>query len=92
MNSACPVCNSVFWKNEGECIGPMVIDYTVAVGGALLSWAALVFFSFSGTLQVVIPAVVTVGGGIAVVPWSRSLWTLFLYISGEMTAEDGSST
>src|SRR5690242_8609876 len=32
MNSACPVCNSVFWKNEGEWIGPMVIDYTVAVG------------------------------------------------------------
>jgi uncharacterized protein (DUF983 family) len=91
MNYACPVCNSVFWKNEGEWIGPMVIDYTVAVGGALLSWAALVFFSFSGTLQVVIPSVVAVGGGIGVVPWSRSFWTLFLYITGEMIAGDGSS-
>lgn len=69
-----------------------LIDYIVAVGGALLSWAALVFFSFSETLQVVIPAVVAIGGGIGVVPWSRSLWTPFLYITGEMTAEGGSST
>lgn len=69
----------------------MVIDYTVAVGGALLSWAALVFFSFSGTLQIVIPAVVAVGGSIGVVPWSRSFWTLFLYITGEMIAADESS-
>lgn len=91
MNPSCPACNSVFWKNEGEWIGPMVIDYTVAVGGALLSWAALVFFSFSGTLQIVIPAVVAVGGGIGVVPWSRSFWTLFLYITGEMIAADESS-
>ena len=88
MNSACPACNSVFWKNEGEWIGPMVIDYTVAVGGALLSWAALVFFSFSETLQIIIPAMVAVGGGIGVVPWSRSFWTLFLYITGEMIAAD----
>ena len=66
----------------------MVIDYTVAVGGALLSWAALVFFSFSETLQIIIPAVVAVGGGIGVVPWSRSFWTLFLYITGEMIAAD----
>jgi hypothetical protein len=89
MNSACPVCNSVFWKNEGECIGPMVIDYTVAVGGALLSWAALVFFSFSGTLQVVIPAAVAVGGSIGVVPWSRSFWTLFLYITAKWSQRTG---
>ena len=68
-----------------------LIDYTVAVGGALLSWAALVFFSFSGTLQIIIPAVVAVGGGIGVVPWSRSFWTLFLYITGEMIAADARS-
>ena len=35
MNSACPVCGVVFWKNEGEWIGPAVINYSVALAGAL---------------------------------------------------------
>src|SRR5260370_8797450 len=90
MNYACPVCNSVFWKNEGEWIGPMVIDYTVAVGGALLSWAALVFFSFSGTLHGAIPSVVAVPAGIGVVPSSRSSGPPSLYTTGALREAHGS--
>jgi uncharacterized protein (DUF983 family) len=84
MNAACPACAVVFWSNEGEWIGSMVIGYGVAVSGILVSWATLMFFGFSATLQMVIPAAVAIILGIGVVPWSRSFWTVFLYISGEM--------
>lgn len=63
----------------------MVIDYTVAVASALVSWAMLVFFDFSEAKQFVLPALIAIGGGVGIVPWSHSFWTLFLYITGEMT-------
>jgi uncharacterized protein (DUF983 family) len=85
MNSACPVCGSVFWKNEGEWIGPVVIDYTVAVAIALVSWTASVFFGLSEAAQLTIAAGSVIVGGVAIVPWSHSFWTLFLYVSGETT-------
>jgi len=86
MNKACPVCGAVFWSNEGEWIGSMVIGYGAAVSGVLVSWAILMFFGFSGTVQMVVPAAVAIILGVGMVPWSRSLWTVFLYISGEMTS------
>ncbi len=91
MNSTCPACNSTFWKNEGEWIGPMVIDYSAAVTGVLASWAVLMFFGFSEIAQLTIPAAIAVALGVGVVPWSRSFWTLFLYVTNEMTAADGSA-
>ena len=87
MNSACPVCGVVFWKNEGEWIGPAVINYSVALAGALAAWALLVMFDFSAILQVVISALAAIAAVIAVAPWSRSFWTLFLYLNGELGAE-----
>src|SRR5271163_3529964 len=30
MNERCPSCEAIFWKNEGEWMGPMVMDYTAA--------------------------------------------------------------
>jgi uncharacterized protein (DUF983 family) len=60
MNTACPACGAVFWKNEGEWIGPVVIDYAVAVTGVLASWAALMFFGFSEFAQIAIPATIAV--------------------------------
>lgn len=90
MNSACPACGSVFWRHEGEWIGPLVIDYAVAVAGVLASWAALMFFGFSEIAQLTIPAVIAIVLGVGVVPWSRSFWTLFLYVTNEMQAADGS--
>jgi uncharacterized protein (DUF983 family) len=88
MNAACPACGAVFWTNDGEWIGSMVIGYSVAVSGILVSWAILMFFGFSGAVQMVVPAAVAIILGVGALPWSRSLWTGFLYISGEMTKSD----
>jgi uncharacterized protein (DUF983 family) len=84
MNWACPICGSVFWRNDGEYLGPMVIDYTVAVTVAMVSWAPLAVLGASDMLQVIIPTLMTVGITLAAMPWSRSFWTIFLYINGEM--------
>ena len=65
-------------------MGPVVMDYTVAATCALVSWITLVLLSGSEFFQIIIPAVAAAAGGVAVVPWSRSFWTLFLYVNGEM--------
>ena len=87
MNEACPVCGVIFWKNEGEWIGPAVINYSVALGGALAAWAVLVMFNCSALAQVLFSALATVAAVVAVTPWSRSFWTLFLYLNGELGIE-----
>ncbi|HUY20119.1 MAG TPA: hypothetical protein VMV15_12915 [Candidatus Binataceae bacterium] len=84
MNRACPACGAVFWQNEGEWMGAAVMDYTVAAGCALLAWITLALLSASEFFQFVIPAIVAAASGAAIVPWSRSFWTLFLYVNGEM--------
>jgi uncharacterized protein (DUF983 family) len=92
MHRACPNCGATFWKHEGEWIGPVVIDYAVAVTGVLASWAALMFFGFSEAAQLTIPAVIAVILCVGVLPWSRSFWTLFLFITNEMTATEQSGS
>ncbi|HXR24272.1 MAG TPA: DUF983 domain-containing protein [Candidatus Binataceae bacterium] len=87
MNQACPACGVVFWKNDGEWMGPAVINYSVALAGALAAWAVLVMFNFSALAQVVLSALATVAAVVAVTPWSRSFWTLFLYLNGELGTE-----
>jgi uncharacterized protein (DUF983 family) len=87
MNEACPVCGVIFWKNDGEWIGPAVINYSVALGGALATWAVLVMFNSSALAQVVLSALATIVAVVAVTPWSRSFWTLFLYLNGELGIE-----
>ena len=87
MNPACPACGVVFWKNEGEWLGPAVINYSVALAGALAAWALLVMFNFSAILQIVISSLAAVAAVIAVTPWSRSFWTLFLYLNGEVGSD-----
>ncbi len=84
MNSACPVCGSIFWRNDGEYLGPIMIGYTVAVVVAMVSWIPLALLSASETAQVLIPTLATTGITVAAMPWSRSFWTVFLYINGEM--------
>ncbi len=84
MNQACPNCGVTFWKNEGEWIGPAVINYSAALAGALAAWALLVMFDFSALWQIVLSAVATAAVVVAVAPWSRSFWTLFLYLNGEL--------
>jgi uncharacterized protein (DUF983 family) len=87
MNQTCSVCGVVFWKNEGEWLGPLVINYSVGLAAALAAWAVLVMFDFSALIQIVIPAFAVVAAIIAVTPWTRSFWTLFLYLNGELAAD-----
>jgi uncharacterized protein (DUF983 family) len=87
MNEACPVCGVTFFKNDGEWLGPAVINYSVALGGALATWAVLVMFNCSALTQVVLSALATIIAVVAVTPWSRSFWILFLYLNGELAIE-----
>jgi uncharacterized protein (DUF983 family) len=84
MNAQCSSCGSVFWKNEGEWTGPMLLDFIFALGASLYTWAALVYFDFSLASQLAITGAIAGLGGILVMPWSRSLWTMFLFLTGEM--------
>jgi uncharacterized protein (DUF983 family) len=84
MNEVCPSCGIVFWKNEGEWIGPAVINYSAALVGVLATWALLVMLNCSATVQVIVPSVAAVVAGVGIVPWSSSFWTLFLYLSQEI--------
>ena len=84
MNSQCSSCGSVFWKNDGEWTGPMLIDFIFALGASLYTWAALVYFDFSLASQLVITGAIAAFGGILVMPWSHGLWTMFLFVTGEI--------
>ena len=84
MNQVCPRCGVTFWSNEGEWIGPAVINYSAALAGALATWALLVMFDCSAAGQIILASLAAVVAGVMVVPWSRSFWTLFLYLSGEI--------
>lgn len=87
MNEVCPSCGITFWKNEGEWIGPAVINYSAALVAALAGWAVLVMFNCSAAAQLVLPSLAAVVAGVGIVPWSRSFWTLFLYLSGEIALD-----
>src|SRR5262249_38725423 len=42
MRISCPECGVVYWKSEGEWLGPGVIDYSIATASGLVAWAVLV--------------------------------------------------
>ena len=84
MNQRCEGCGAVFWKNEGEWLGPAVVDYSAATGAALVAWAIVVFAGASPTLQLICASAAAIIAALASSRWSRSFWTLLLYISGEM--------
>ncbi|MBF6571485.1 MAG: hypothetical protein IVW54_21750 [Candidatus Binataceae bacterium] len=83
MNPVCPACGVTLWKNDGEWMGPAVIGFVAAIGAALYAWAILVYFDFSETTQVVVPCAAALVAAIGVMPWSHSLWTMFLFITNE---------
>lgn len=84
MNHRCTECGAVFWKNEGEWLGPAVMDYSAATGVALVVWAIVVFTGASVVVQLICAGGAAVIAALASSHWSRSFWTLLLYISGEM--------
>ena len=84
MNDHCVSCGAIFWKNEGEWMGPMVMDYSAAGAAALLSWLATSWFDMPELMQFILPVAATIIAGLVAIPWSRSLWTVFLYLTEEM--------
>jgi uncharacterized protein (DUF983 family) len=89
MNERCSSCGAIFWKNEGEWLGPMVMDYTAAGAAALLTWLVTSWLDFSELMQFLLPVAATIIAGVIAIPWSRSLWTVFLYLTDEMGSPTG---
>jgi uncharacterized protein (DUF983 family) len=85
MRVSCPVCGVVFWKSAGEWLGPGVIDYSIATASGLVAWAGLVLLGVSATAQLVFAGLAALIIAGALSRWSRSFWTLLLYISGDLS-------
>jgi uncharacterized protein (DUF983 family) len=85
MRVFCPQCGVVFWKSEGEWLGPGVIDYSIATTGGLVAWAFLVLAGVSAAAQLVFASIAALLIAAALSRWSRSFWTMLLYISGDLT-------
>ncbi len=86
MNQRCSGCGSEFWVNEGEWLGPLTIDWTIASGFALIVWTWTLYAGYAELWQIAISSAAVVASEFVIMPWSRSFWTLFLFINGEMGA------
>jgi uncharacterized protein (DUF983 family) len=83
MNRTCPECHVVFWKDPGESLGAMYLDYAVAAAAFLLTWATLVWFTeVSDFAMLFILSAVAVGSVLVFYPLTRSVWTVLVYLSG----------
>jgi uncharacterized protein (DUF983 family) len=83
MNRSCPNCHVVFWKDPGESLGAMYVDYAVATVVFLIAWLLLdVFTKLSDPAQIVIVGSLAVASVLIFYPYSRSAWTVLVYISG----------
>jgi len=85
MNPRCSECGAVFWVDRGEWLGAFVIDWACATGVAIMVWAALeAFTTLPQIVEIAIISVCVMVSLLATFPWSRSLWTVFLYLAGVM--------
>jgi uncharacterized protein (DUF983 family) len=85
MNPRCPECGAVFWVDRGEWLGAFVLDWACATGLAITVWAALeVFTRLPQVAEIAIISVAVMASLFVTFPWSRSLWTVFLYLTGAM--------
>jgi uncharacterized protein (DUF983 family) len=83
MNRACPNCHVIFWKDPGESLGAMYLDYAVATVAFLIGWLALdLTTNLSDPIQIAIVGAIAVVSVLIFYPLSRSAWTLLVYISG----------
>ena len=83
MNRSCPSCGVIFWKDPGESLGAMYVDYAVATIAFLLAWFVLDFTThLSDPKQVVIVSIIAVASILIFYPISRSIWTVLVYLSG----------
>ncbi|HEY2106204.1 MAG TPA: hypothetical protein VGH29_10500 [Candidatus Binataceae bacterium] len=83
INKICPVCNVTFWRDPGEVLGAMYLDWAVAMGTFLTLWAAFAWLTnLSELAQFFILSVASGAAVIICFPWSRSFWTVLVYLSG----------
>ena len=83
MNRSCAACGVVFWKDPGESLGAMYLDYAVAAGAFLIAWLPLALLtSLSDGMQILILSAIAVASVLAFYPFTRSAWTVLVYISG----------
>ena len=83
MNRTCPRCHVVFWKDPGESLGAMYVDYAVAAVSFLIAWGALAWFTHVSDLTTLtILSIAAAGSVLVFYPFSRSIWTLLVYLSG----------
>jgi uncharacterized protein (DUF983 family) len=83
INKTCSVCNVTFWRDPGEVLGAMYLDWAVAMGTFLVLWAAFAWLTNVSELAQFF--ILSVTSGVAVIicyPWSRSMWTVLVYLSG----------
>jgi uncharacterized protein (DUF983 family) len=85
MRVFCPACGVVFWKSGGEWLGPGVIDYSIATLAGLAAWSVLVLADVSAIAQLVFASLAALIIAVVLSRWSRSFWTLLLYISGDLS-------
>jgi uncharacterized protein (DUF983 family) len=83
MNRTCPACGVIFWKDPGESLGAMYLDYAAAVAVFIPSWIALAWLTdLTELAQLVILGMVSAAAAVLFYPYSRCLWTVLVYISG----------
>jgi uncharacterized protein (DUF983 family) len=83
MNRECPSCHIVFWKDPGETLGAMYLDYAVAVGAFVICWVILVLETdLSDLAQFFVLGAVAASSVAVFYPFTRSLWTVLVYLSG----------
>jgi hypothetical protein len=83
MNRECPRCHVVFWKDPGETLGAMYLDFAVACGSFLICWAILAFATrLSDTVQIFLLSTIAAGSVLLCYPLTRSAWTMLVYLSG----------
>jgi uncharacterized protein (DUF983 family) len=86
MSPRCSECGAVFWVDKGEWLGAFVIDWAFATGAGIAAWAALelLFPQLAQAAVIAIVSVFVVASLFTTFPWSRSMWTVFLYLTGAM--------
>ena len=83
MNRECPNCHVIFWKDPGESLGAMYIDYALAAGSFLTAWLALSLITNLSDLTLFFVLGATAAGSVLLFyPLSRSFWTILVYLSG----------
>jgi hypothetical protein len=83
MNRSCPACQVIFWKDPGESLGAMYVDYAVATVAFLIAWLILNFtMHLSDAVQIAIVGAFAVASVLVFYPISRSVWTVLVYLSG----------